>query len=72
MPMLIGELREMNESLREQPGRTAAGLNAALNGVAAHAMVKRGVVSGRDSGCSCWRIPGNPPITGRRDPRPGR
>jgi TP901 family phage tail tape measure protein len=42
IPLLIGRLDEMTEVLREQPGRTAAGLNAAMNGVVSHAMVKGG------------------------------
>ena len=40
MPMLIGEIREQTEVMREQPARIAAGLNAAMNGVVSHAMVK--------------------------------
>ena len=40
--MMIGHLGEMTEVMREQPGRVAAGLNAAMNGVVSHAMVKGG------------------------------
>ena len=38
--MLIARADEHLQVAREQPGRTAAGLNAAMNGVVAHAMVK--------------------------------
>ena len=40
MAMVLSELREQTEVLREQPAHTAAGLNAAMNGVVSHAMVK--------------------------------
>jgi TP901 family phage tail tape measure protein len=38
--MQTGRLDDLIEIGREQPGRTAAGLNAAMNGVVSHAMVK--------------------------------
>lgn len=38
--LLIGRLDELISAAHEQPWRTAAGLNAAMNGVAAHAVVK--------------------------------
>jgi hypothetical protein len=42
IPMLMGRIDDMTEVLREQPARTAAGLNAAMNGVVSHAVVKGG------------------------------
>jgi TP901 family phage tail tape measure protein len=38
--MQTGRLDDLIELTREQPGRTAAGLNAAMNGVVSHAVVK--------------------------------
>ncbi len=40
--MMIGLLGEHLDVAKEQPARTAAGLNAAMNGVVAHAVVKGG------------------------------
>ena len=39
---LRGDIRNLVDIARESPARTAQGLNAAMNGVVSHAMVKGG------------------------------
>ena len=35
-----GDIRDLVDIARESPARTAQGLNAAMNGIGAHAMLK--------------------------------